>query len=319
MEGGGQGKIAELVKFDSLILLKLTQLCQDSETTAIGHLLGLDLGKVVEVTDCYPLPLRPGDKYASIEQYNNKMHEVLGGLGLDNKTVGWFQRSDYGDFIDAASVENQYEMQRENRNSIMLTYDPVQEATGGFPLKAYRLTEAFMAFYASQEHTFVQARKYDLRSGGVFESIALEVQHSSITEAFLAQFAPEDAAGVFKSSVGMGFLEKELSSLTECVEELSDKQQKTHTYVRSLQKQKAQQKLNEQKIVEENRQRKMRGQPLINIYEGSGQLYRAIPPPNRLESLLAEQQAAVFCEELDLYAEEAAARLRLLKAFQSEA
>jgi hypothetical protein len=62
----------------------------------------------------------------------------------------------------------------------------------------------------------------------------------------------------------------------------------------------------------------LRGQPTINIYEGTGQLYRAIPPPNRLESILAGQQAGVFCEELDLYAEEAAARLRLMKAFQSD-
>lgn len=48
-----------VVQIDGQVLLKIMKHCTDCAPTLVtGQLLGLDIGQTLEVTDCFPFPVR---------------------------------------------------------------------------------------------------------------------------------------------------------------------------------------------------------------------------------------------------------------------
>lgn len=52
------------VQLEGQVLLKIAKHCRESDATAMvtGQLLGLDVGSTLEVTDCFPYPVRPAGR-----------------------------------------------------------------------------------------------------------------------------------------------------------------------------------------------------------------------------------------------------------------
>lgn len=51
--------VLKAVQVDGLALLKIMQHCDGAQPNIVtGQLLGLDVGQTLEVTDCYPFPVR---------------------------------------------------------------------------------------------------------------------------------------------------------------------------------------------------------------------------------------------------------------------
>ena len=47
------------VQLEGQVILKLVKHCQECEPALVtGQLLGLDIGQTLEVTDCFPFPVR---------------------------------------------------------------------------------------------------------------------------------------------------------------------------------------------------------------------------------------------------------------------
>lgn len=59
------------VQLDGQVLLKITQHCKDAlPQLATGQLLGLDVGQTLEVTDCFPFPVRGAAAAYQAAQYD---------------------------------------------------------------------------------------------------------------------------------------------------------------------------------------------------------------------------------------------------------
>jgi translation initiation factor 3 subunit H len=71
-------------------------------------------------------------------------------------TVGWYQTASFDSFINATTVQVQYQHQVEIRSSVLLVHDPHRTAAGHLALRAYRLTDRFLEFYHKGQ--FSQAR-----------------------------------------------------------------------------------------------------------------------------------------------------------------
>ncbi|CAG9313034.1 unnamed protein product [Blepharisma stoltei] len=305
------------VKLEGTVLLKLIQHCQDTDSTAIGQLIGLESSNSLEVTNCFSLPSNSSIGPQELEEYSKKMCEQLKDLFFENSVIGWYQRSDEGAFLDISSIEYQYNMQIEIPNAVMVVYDPVIFVSGGFPLKAYRLTQEFLDFFSEEEFTTQRAAALKVDSTKVFSEIPLRIENSMLTNAFLAQYAP-DPYEVADKDCYEPFIKKHLEALYQGLDELVERQQKQYGYAKAVQRQKQQQKAHEAQRAAENKKREERGEPLLELTEGTGSLYRMIPPPSRLESLLVSQQLNSLSEELQEFCGESQAKVDLLMSLSQK-
>ncbi|MCL7032414.1 hypothetical protein MKW94_020103, partial [Papaver nudicaule] len=74
-----------VVQIEGLAVLKIIKHCKESSPALVtGQLLGLDVGSVLEVTNCFPFPL--------------EMMRCLREVNVDNNTVGWYQSTLLGSF-----------------------------------------------------------------------------------------------------------------------------------------------------------------------------------------------------------------------------
>ncbi|CAG9324104.1 unnamed protein product [Blepharisma stoltei] len=298
------------VKLEGTVLLKVIQHCQDTDATAIGQLIGLESSNSLEVTNCFPLPSNSSIGPQELEDYSRIMCKQLKDLYFENSVIGWYQRSDEGEFLDISSIEYQYNMQIEIPNAVMVVYDPVLLVSGGFPLKAYRLTQEFLDFFSDEEFTTQRAASLGVNSKTVFTEIPLRIENSMVTNAFLAQYAP-DPYEVTDKDCFEPFIKKHLEAIEQGLDELLERQQKLYGYTKAVQKQKQQQKFHEAQREAENKKREERGEPLLDLTEGTGSLYRPIQPPSRLESLLVSQQLNTLGEELGEFCGESQAKVDL--------
>jgi hypothetical protein len=84
-----------------------------------------------------------------MNQYVTDMLRCMRDVNVDNNTVGWYQSTCMNSWLDpeGPSVITQFQFQESVPKSVCLVYDPVRTSSGSVYLKAYRLTDKFMAKY----------------------------------------------------------------------------------------------------------------------------------------------------------------------------
>lgn len=79
----------------------------------------------------------------------------LRAVNVDNNTVGWYQSTYLGSFINDALIETQFNYQENIPQSVCIIYDPLRTAQGQLSLRAVRLTERFLKMYRTKDTSFV--------------------------------------------------------------------------------------------------------------------------------------------------------------------
>lgn len=92
--------------------MKIIKHCRDFfPSPSSGHLLGLDVNGVLQITNSYPLPssqddLPPG---VNLETERRKQQSVwiksLSDVNVDNNLVGWYQSAYLGNFMNVRAVD----------------------------------------------------------------------------------------------------------------------------------------------------------------------------------------------------------------------
>merc|ERR1719502_2256981 len=86
-----------IVELDGLVVLKIIKHCQQALPSFVtGQLLGLDIGRTLEVTNCFPFPGRDAGDTSTAEDeaaadFQMEMMRCLREVNVDNNTVGWYQ------------------------------------------------------------------------------------------------------------------------------------------------------------------------------------------------------------------------------------
>ncbi|KDO44069.1 hypothetical protein CISIN_1g034084mg [Citrus sinensis] len=79
-----------VVQIEGLVMLKIIKHCKEfSPALVTGQLLGLDVGSVLEVTNCFPFPEEDEEIEADGANYQLEMMRCLREVNVDNNTVGW--------------------------------------------------------------------------------------------------------------------------------------------------------------------------------------------------------------------------------------
>jgi len=92
--------------------MKIIKQCRDFfPSPSSGHLLGLDVNGVLQITNSYPLPssqedLPPG---ANLETERRKQQAVwiksLSDVNVDNNIVGWYHSAYLGSFMNSRVID----------------------------------------------------------------------------------------------------------------------------------------------------------------------------------------------------------------------
>jgi len=97
------------VYLDGVVVLKIIQHCKDNLPDLVtGQLLGLDVDTNLEVTNCFPFPTRDDDGDDEGAEYQIDMMRCLREVNVDNNTVGWYQSTFLGTYLNESMIETQY-------------------------------------------------------------------------------------------------------------------------------------------------------------------------------------------------------------------
>ena len=140
-------------------------------TTATGSLVGMDVGNLLEITNTFPFPTAEAGATESTHQndasalaaaaprqksnivYQNEMIKHLREVNVDANNVGWYTSAALGNFINLTFIENQWHYQKENEKVVALVHDVGRSSQGSLSLRAFKLTQNFIASYKESKFT----------------------------------------------------------------------------------------------------------------------------------------------------------------------
>jgi len=303
-----------VVQLDALVVLKIIKHCQESFPDLVtGQLLGLDIANTLEVTNCFPFPTDTTNDDENVEEsaissamaeYQLEMMKCLREVNVDNNAVGWYSSTYMGSFINKATIDTQYNYQEKINTAVVVVYDPVKTSQGHLSLKAYRLTQNFMALYEQKRFTKESMIKNGISFHNIFEEIPISIHNSHLVTAFLTELGDsgkiQDDSSVAALDLSTNpFLEKNLEVLLDNMDDLGAEQSKFQYYQRNLQKHLQQQNTWLQKRRAENLARKAAGEELLPEEDPSA--YKLPTEPSRLDSLLISNQINNYCMQINQF------------------
>jgi len=313
------------VELDGLVVLKIVKHCQQALPTFVtGQLLGLDIGRSLEVTNSFPFPTDAADDESA--EYQMEMMRCLREVNVDNNTVGWYQSTYFSSFIDETCVETQFNYQSNIKSCVLIIYDPSRARTSGLALRAFRLTDTFMALYADGKVTYDALAAANLStSADVFMELPITVRNSHLSAALALELQDECAISSTASDFSRlelntnPFLEKQLQLLIDCVDDLQQESNKLQAYERAVQRQKSAQASFLYKRRQENAARKARGEePLPEDDTTGNAAFKPIAKPSRLDSLLVTNQMGAYLQQVNQFSGQSFVKLFLMQSLNAQ-
>ncbi|KAL5703115.1 zeta-carotene isomerase [Ranunculus cassubicifolius] len=310
-----------VVEMEGLAILKIIKHCKEfSPALVTGQLLGLDVGSVLEVTNCFPFPTRDDDEELEADgaNYQLEMMRCLREVNVDNNTVGWYQSTLLGSFQTVELIETFMNYQENIKRCVCIIYDPSRSNQGVLALKALKLSDAFMDLYRNNNFTGEKLREKNLTWVDIFEEIPIKVTNSALVSAVMSEL--EDDSPVTQCDYDRlhlstnPFMERNVEFLIECMDDLSAEQQKFQYHYRNLSRLQAQQQSWLQKRRADNMARKAAGEELLPEEDPTNPLFKPLPEPSRLDSYLITNQISNYCNQINGVAGQSFSRLYLTKA-----
>ncbi|WOL01370.1 eukaryotic translation initiation factor [Canna indica] len=314
-----------VVQIEGLAVLKIIKHCNEFLPALVtGQLLGLDVGSVLEVTNCFPFPIREEDEEIEADgaNYQLEMMRCLREVNVDNNTVGWYQSTLLGSFQTVELIETFMNYQENIRRCVCIVYDPSRSAQGVLALKALKLTDSFMELYRNNNFIGEKLREKKLSWVDIFEEIPIKVSNSALVSAFMTELEPESPVKEcdydrLRLSTAP-YMERNLEFLIDCMEDLSAEQNKFQYYYRNVSRQQAQQQAWLQKRRVENMARKAAGEEPLPEEDPANPIFKPLPEPSRVDSYLITNQISNYCNQINGVAAQSFNRLYLMKALHDD-
>lgn len=318
------GDSINMVSLECLVIMKIIQHCRQSTQaeTVTGQLLGLDIRGELEITDCFPLPLRHDDEEDRGSAHAMEMMKTIRD-SVDNNTVGWYYSGFLECHLNQFLLDTQFSYQSQTNSSIVLIYDPLTTTHGNLGFRAYRLTEQFMEIQRGPGFTKESLANHKFTFNDILINIPITIRTSfGYTNALLAQLesSPETRDQFEHYDLASDdFLNKNLEGLIYCLADLQKEQTVHDTYQRNIAKLEQQQQQYILKRKHENEVRKQKGEkPLSELLKDfeieQPAIFKKPPEPSRLESLLISHRMDSHCDQIVKFSGQALEKEHILKA-----
>jgi len=300
----------EVVQLDALVVMKIIKHCTDSFPELVtGQLLGLDVERRLEVTNCFSFPQdKDDDDSKAGAKYQIQMMKNLREINVDNNAVGWYQSTYFGSYLSQSMIDSQYNYQTNIPKSVVIVYDPLKANQGVMSLRAFRLNKLFMELYRDKKFTPEMLKKANLNRGNIFEEVPIEIHNSHLANALIYELDVKKEIEVYEQLelTNDPYLEKNLEYMLGLVEEMTMEQNKLQQYHRAVARQSMQQNSYLQK------QKLEKGEAAANEEDlNQNPLFKFIPEPSRLEGLLVSNQIENYCKQINQFAGQSFSKLFL--------
>ncbi|OQR84192.1 eukaryotic translation initiation factor 3 subunit H [Achlya hypogyna] len=309
------------VQLEGLALLQIIKHCHENLPRSVaGSLLGLEADATLEVTNSFPsptvaatpgaVPTSPTGKDKSVQfaaesdEYQIDMMKNLREVNMDNNKVGWYQSAMNSTFATTATIEYQFQYQKNlGQNAICIVYDPLETMKGALSIKAFRLTDAFLETYKTKAFSKEGFAKGDIRAATMIEEIPIELHNSDMVQCYLLELQAQKLGDCEFDRLDLAtnaYLENSLQNLSAWADELAQEHYKFQGYERAVAKQRAQYQQWLLKRREENKLRRDNGEEPLP--EEDPAFAKGLNQPSRLESLLITKQMNTYCDNINRYA-----------------
>ncbi|KAJ1649947.1 hypothetical protein GGF38_005963, partial [Coemansia sp. RSA 25] len=190
----------KVVRVDPLAVLKIVKHARESHPTSVnGQLLGLEINGVLEVTNAFAVPTQLGTE-EDMTNYQIEMIQCLREVNVDSSSVGWYQSTRLGDFMQQPllDVQASYQASPNATSSVVLIHDTSKsEHAGNLSLRAFRLSPTYLelARQGSEFGTKDLAER-GLTFGNILEELPVHVETSSLAKALVSELQwPGASAG----------------------------------------------------------------------------------------------------------------------------
>jgi len=209
MAKGNDSSSSEVVEVHALVVLQIIKHCRDAlPELGYGQLMGLPVENRLEVTNSFAFPMKKasavqpqrksrwGDEEPAVEEddgmdaYQVQMMHCLREVNVDNNTVGWYQATYLGNFMNQNTIDIQYSYQQSIAQSVVIIYDPLKTEQGTLSLRAFRLTDKFCKLYKENDFSAVALMKNDFNQ--VFDELPLVLYNTWYDKALLYQLCGPD-------------------------------------------------------------------------------------------------------------------------------
>lgn len=315
----------DYVQVDGLVVLKIIKHCSEEAggllDVAQGVLLGLINNNCVEITNCFPIPPRHAEEEEADDlEYQMEMMRQMRHVNVDHLHVGWYQSSNFGSFSNRPLLESQFGYQTNITESVVLIYDPVRTTRGFLSLRAFRLTDPAMKLLGDNEFSADSFKAARCSFENMFEEIPVVIRNSHLVNILLCELTESTPVDVGKQLLDMStafVLEKNLQAMMGCVDALNQETNKFINYQRQVMRQQQQKAQFLQKRAQENSTRIQKGEPPLPE-EDINKLFKPIPAPSRLESVLHCGQINSYCQQVAQFSTQNLGKLFMAEALQLE-
>jgi translation initiation factor 3 subunit H len=288
--------------------LKIVKHCNDNLPVMVaGSLLGLDVDGILEVTYCYPFPTsvkgddEDGGHKDEIDgqDYQIEMMKMLRDVNMDNNCVGWYQSSFLGTYSTnevVAYQENYQSAEDLSDNSVVIIFDPIQTQKGHLSLKAFRLSDEYMALRKSKKNGFV-------KPSNILIELPIKIKNSGYMSGYLASLSQSHSSQLNCSFDSLSlaqnetYLEKHLELLTTWTDDYLQESTRFQQYGKAISKPRQDQIRWLHNRQADNVERAENGESLLPITPNEMKPF-SNDPPGKMDSLLILGQMNIYTKQI---------------------
>lgn len=306
-------------------MLKVIKHCTESLPRSVaGSLLGLDVGRTLEVTNCFPFPSDDSTD-TSGHDYQMDMMRMLREMNVDHNQVGWYQSAFLGTFCRKDLVATQVEFQETfGQKAVVVIFDPYKSTHGSLSIQAFRLTAGFLEAHRAGRFSLSSVEGLDMAASGIFEEVPIRIRNAHLFRGLLYEMAEESSkevdAEIDRLDLSSNpFLEMSLQYLTERVGDLNETQRELQYWEAKVVTQREKQAAWLADRRAENESRIARGLEPKPEEDPSNPLFAPITPKvDRLDALLVTAQIGKYCEQINKFAGQSFSKLFLTGSLHKE-
>lgn len=308
------------VQLEGHVLLKIAKHSRENAAVhpvVTGSLLGLDVGQVLEITECFPIPIHDaGDDGEDAESYELEMLRCMREINVDNNMVGWYQSSVSGSYQVLEIIDQFISSLESLERCVCLIYDVTSSLTGTYGIKAIRLADSFIEAYREGTLTIEKIKTKSISWEDVFVEIPITVHNSSLAVALMHEIeTPLVTTQLDMDRLNMDaapILEKNLEFLVECIDDLKAEQDKLSMY--HLDMRKLHQKIMQWKLARrnENQQRRILGEEPLPEDPPENE-FKKPTEPSQLDTLLLANQMHSYASQISAVGAQSIEKLLLFE------
>ncbi|KAH8649929.1 eukaryotic translation initiation factor 3 subunit 3 [Xylariales sp. PMI_506] len=333
------------------VVMKIVKHCATTfPTTATGSLVGMDQNGLLEITNTFPFPTadvantdgahaNDASSLASAAPraksnlvYQNEMIRHLKEVNVDANNVGWYTSATMGNFVNSNFIENQYHYQKENEKTVALVHDVSRSSQGALNLRAFKLTQNFMAAYKEGKFTTESLQKSKLSFKDILVELPVKFHNSHLLTSYLHDLQgipakaeadlPTSLSDIQKAGVKLPlypsietldlsidpFLEKSCDLLLDSIESHYTELNNHQYYQRQLAREQTKITAWQTKRRAENAARAAANQAPLPEDEWQ-RLFKLPQEPSRLEGMLNAKQVEQYSKQIDGFTASVSAKM----------